>query len=332
MTLIPGNAGSETSPRGGEQPLFQGSASSFIPEIRGEIILLNEAAIQVEDALRFPLLTKEKTIAASQGNLNAFRLFMNRLSIITKNTAELLPENLHTKLENWIAPSQAFLSQCRTYGDLKTHFLTGLVLSSQLQKELHALGIKDTNREEFETFPFKVYLTFTKSLSEYSDPADVTNQDPDDLLPDELFLHPDNEGSDYPAATNEIMGFSGNNAFAAMYWTYFSNVSQLLANRKYRQAREYFYLFLGDVAVLFDELFLDNCIKIEESIFGTDPKNQKRTYQNVLTVFNLHRAELSALMARAHISPKPDVRQIINTPMDVPKTIDDVIPSPEAMK
>ena len=336
-------------------PVYQDSQSKFRDAIQSLVGAVNEKAAHIETLLRHSPgdMNERKYRILVFGNFYSFLW-----QLVENSRSEIRNKHLKNEMDAWLS-SYVYDSKQK-----RVALTTGINLSRRWQEELKEVGIIDLNKDIYTTFPFALYLSFVRSTGNYdsceglgiSDMFETGKggQDPNldypggiaDMLPDEIDVyrpgedgpapkHPEgenNQGQNYPKATNEVIGFGGNGAFAAMHGRYFSDMSMLMSKRQYKHAREYFYQYLGDVAVLFDLPFLDNCIDIESQVFGKHTETADRTYRDSMTVFQLHRAELSALMSRAHIFPKPDVRQIINSPFQVPQSIKEVIPKPVGAK
>lgn len=109
------------------------------------------------------------------------------------------------------------------------------------------------------------------------------------------------------------LGFASKIDYGTMYNIFYAKLSELQFQGQADLARDFFNLSLGNFAILFDELFILNCIEIE-----TEYKNDPNT------IFMLQLSELSTLIMRAGIAPRPDIELVYDARWDVPRSLDEL--------
>lgn len=287
------------------QPTFQTPGANIILEIRGLIPLLNESSAKLSLAIQH--LPRDKNghvhtekIPNDPTAWGSFSKFSFELFRLMDNSLEKLPPDLIRKYLVW---KDKVLLTRKITDEAVTVYREGMNLSTEVQAHLYNLGIKDSNKEEFVTFPFQYYLDqwaysriqFIKQFSnnftdknEHLNDSGVSSLDDGEgsinNFPEEGI---DNEGSQSqhsprPDPMNSIIGFSGG-AFGSMYFTLFSHVNRLLSFNQADLAISYFYKNLGNFASIFDETFLQNCIKIENDVLNPPAPPAKKPFFSCCT-------------------------------------------------
>lgn len=109
------------------------------------------------------------------------------------------------------------------------------------------------------------------------------------------------------------MAFRGRIDYGYLYHRMFSGLQHLHATNQDTRAHELFYSSISDFGSLWDNVFVENFVKI-----------QNRFPDENTTQYRLHKVEFARLLQRAGIAPRPDVRLVINPKWEVPKTVDEV--------
>lgn len=103
----------------------------------------------------------------------------------------------------------------------------------------------------------------------------------------------------------EIVGYSGKSEFSYLYTNYSNRTFYLLSQGHREEAVSFFYDILGDFAPVFDLIFLKNCIKITE-LFSNEEIDEP-SKGDYFKMYQLHKAQFSRLMIRAHVMLQPDI-------------------------
>lgn len=287
---IGGMTGGASSSPDQPKPTFQTPRADIILEIRGLIPLLNESSANLSLAIQH--LQRDKNGHVHTDKIphdsiawEPFSKFSFELFRIFDNSLEKLPSDLIRKYLAW--KDKVLLTRKITDKAVDV-YREGMNLSTEVQKHLYNLGIKDSNKEEFVTFPFQYYLdqwaysriqfikqfsnNFSNENTHLNDAGTSTFDDDGESIND--FQDPQTQAQGQgeqphrPDPMNSIIGFSGDGAFGSMYFTLFSHVNRLLTFNQADLAISYFYKNLGNFASIFDVTFLQRCIKIENDVLN----------------------------------------------------------------
>lgn len=135
----------------GTEQLYQSERSILLNEIKGTIVLVNEAAASAEESFRF---IGESGKTKDVYPVAAFYKYFMRLY---KLTQEIIVDKVLLK-----DASEWFKSSEYDKDKIWNIFQTGLKLSDRYQKELYELGIKDTNISISIDYPYGYFDQFIK--------------------------------------------------------------------------------------------------------------------------------------------------------------------------
>ncbi|MDV0447425.1 hypothetical protein MsAg5_13150 [Methanosarcinaceae archaeon Ag5] len=261
---------------------------SFVLLIKASVASLCDATASFRTEFSVQLTDPNGNVIQDDFKTETFRNFVLAIDVLYQYTQEFLDAGLSKKIKDYLDNT--------TVGSVSDKEIveSGILISEEFQKEMYDLGLKDT-AQTIEMFDFELYRTITGENK-------VKNGLPSIPKSGEEFdpLNPN----------VEIIGFSGRSEFAFMY-TNFSNRSFfLLSEGKFDEERNFFYGILVGFAPVFDLIFLDNCIAINNRLLNTtgpDDKPKKLSKKDYHNAYLLHKAEFSRLMMRAGIHQQPDI-------------------------
>lgn len=134
---------------------FLSNSESWIREIRGNILRLNDAASTMQADVFLPSRSSHPIIIESK--INSIRNFIVELNRLYKNVVNVLYDydDIRKRLQLWILRSSQFMDRTNQI-DLKL-IQDGLNLSDELQEVLYELGIKDIDVAGPTMFPFEYF-------------------------------------------------------------------------------------------------------------------------------------------------------------------------------
>ena len=134
---------------------FLSNPDSWIREIRGNILRLNDAAATMQADVFLPTRSSHPTII--ENKISSIRNFIVEFNRLYKNVNNVLFDYIDLKrnMHLWIIRSSQFMDRT---SQIDMNFIQdGLNLSDELQEVLYELGIKDIDVAGPTMFPFEYY-------------------------------------------------------------------------------------------------------------------------------------------------------------------------------
>lgn len=220
-----------------------------------------------------------------------FRAFVFSLERLYRYSREILPADVTADIE-------AFVDAAKIRADLPANNIEkGLEAANKLQQCVHELGLKNTSAG-FDIFDFEFY--YLTERGDQNEQTESASEDDFDILDSDNGI--------------DIVGFPQKSEFSYMFTHYSNRTFYLLSSGRVDDAMSFFYNILGDFAPVFDDIFLNNCINISKTFFA-EKKSEKENEirRTVLSkseyykMYQLHKAQFSRLMVRAHVLLQPDI-------------------------